>query len=119
MISDYYSIEQLDKLSGVARVRLNRDSAVYKGHFPDNPVSPGVCNIEMIREVAETVHGGRLRIRRIKQCRFTTLITPLIHRELEVRVMLQEQEQGHYRLTGTLGEGEAVYMSLKADMTDE
>ena len=32
---------------------LTMNEEFFQGHFPNNPVSPGVCNIEMIKECAE------------------------------------------------------------------
>ena len=132
MIDDYFSIERCTSESpqkGIVRVRLNPDSRVYEGHFPDAPVSPGVCNIEMIRRCAEAIHGHELRIRTIKQCRLTTLMTPLSHPQADVRVELQEiqwgtspnvqKEPGVYRLTASIGEGDMTYLTLKADVSDE
>lgn len=122
MINDYFTIlrsEATDNLSGVVSIRLNAHSIVYEGHFPGEPVSPGVCNIEMIRECAEAVHGHALRINRIKQCRLTTLVTPLNHSTADVTINLQEQKPNTYRLTATLGKGEETYLTLKADVADE
>lgn len=122
MINDYFTIlrsEATDNLSGVVSIRLNAHSIIYEGHFPGEPVSPGVCNIEMIRECAEAVHGHALRINRIKQCRLTTLVTPLNHSTADVTINLQEQEPNTYRLTATLGKGEETYLTLKADVADE
>ena len=52
---NYYHILSSDITSngGMFRVALNADCEVYQGHFPGEPISPGVCNIQMIKECAE------------------------------------------------------------------
>ena len=52
----YYKImkeTRLDANTGVYLVSLLPQADVYRGHFPQNPVCPGACNIETIRECAE------------------------------------------------------------------
>ncbi len=122
MIDDYFSIERCTSESpqkGIVRVRLNPNCRVYEGHFPGTPVSPGVCNIEMIRRCAETIHGHKLRIRTIKQCRLTTLMTPLSHPQADVSIELHEKEPSVYHLTASIGEVEMTYLTLKADVSYE
>ncbi|MGN1248330.1 MAG: hypothetical protein ACI4UO_07050 [Paludibacteraceae bacterium] len=57
---NYYHILSSDITSeeGMFRVALNADCEVYQGHFPGEPVCPGVCNIQMIKECAEIVLQG-------------------------------------------------------------
>lgn len=57
-------------------VTLLPDCEVYKGHFPGNPISPGVCNIQMIKECTELLMGKRLFLTFIDKCRFSAVITP-------------------------------------------
>ena len=106
-------------MKGTVRVSLNPGCRVYEGHFPGKPVSPGVCNIEMVRQCAERIHQRALRIRRIKQCRMTTLMAPHSHPQADVTVEMHPQEAGSYRLTAAIGEGSATWLTLKADVTDE
>lgn len=122
MLNDYFTILRAtegDLLKGELRIALNPDCGVYAGHFPNEPVSPGVCNIEMLRQCAETIHHRPLRIRRVKQCRLTALMTPLTTPQANVSIDLQEQCEGTYRLTASISEGETTYLTLKADVTDE
>ena len=90
VLKDYYKVESVVRSDGEAvyTVSLNPDCEVYRGHFPGSPVSPGVCNIQMIRECAQkeclclpeaaTDRPGlvgsavRLYIDEIRQCRFTS-----------------------------------------------
>lgn len=57
-------------------VYLREDCKVYEGHFPGEPISPGVCNIRILQELAGEMAGKSLRILRIKTCRMTRLIRP-------------------------------------------
>lgn len=42
----------------------------FEGHFPDHPIVPGVCLIELVRVFAEVVLERPLRTTELVQCRF-------------------------------------------------
>ena len=117
---DYFSItsENIDGFSGLFAVRLNPDCKVYEGHFPGEPVSPGVCNIEMLLECAERVIGFPLRMVKLTRCRLTTLITPLTYADLELKIALTPKED-RWVLAAEIGKDEDSYMTLKADVTKD
>jgi 3-hydroxyacyl-[acyl-carrier-protein] dehydratase len=111
--------------SHVFTISLLPDYCAYKGHFPDNPIAPGVCNIQMFKELAERVTEKKLLISYIAKCRFLIVINPLTVGELEVSFELTEADvDGILSLTGTLidvsryTEGSRpTCMELKVDFT--
>ncbi|MBO4250123.1 MAG: beta-hydroxyacyl-ACP dehydratase [Paludibacteraceae bacterium] len=117
-MENYYSLiaSTIDGLSGLFRVQLNPDCRVYEGHFPGSPVSPGVCNIRMMLECAEQVAHHPLNVRKISRCRFTTLLSPQTHPELEIQIDLQPKEDGLFILNASIGKEEEVYQTLKAEV---
>ena len=117
LIKDYYKINDIIKEESriLFRISLNPACNVYEGHFPGEPVSPGVCNIQMIKECAEQVAGKPLFLNNLQQCRLTTLVTPLAHPQVEVNIALEEKDDA-YRLKATLGKGEEIYLDLKAEL---
>ena len=117
-MENYYSIiaNTIDGLTGLFKVRLNPDCKVYEGHFPGSPVSPGVCNIQMMLECAEQVAQHPLDVRKISRCRFTTLLSPQTHPELEIHIDLQLKEYGLFLLNASVGKGEEVYQTIKAEL---
>ena len=117
----YYSTihSSTNGLSGTFFVHLNPECEVYKGHFPGTPVSPGVCNIQMMLECAEKVARQTLRVRKINRCRFTTLLTPLTHPELEMHIDMQKKEDNSFLLNALIGKGEDVYQTLKAELVPD
>ena len=117
LIENYYKINDVVKEEGrtIFQISLNPACKVYEGHFPGEPVSPGVCNIQMIKECAEQVVGKPLLLNNLQQCRLTTLVTPLVHPQVEVTIALEEKGET-YKLKATIGKREDIYLDLKAEL---
>lgn len=52
------------------------DHRIFEGHFPGQPIVPGVCTINLIRELLEYSYGHALLFKSISQCKFTGMILP-------------------------------------------
>lgn len=117
LLPDYYTIlnRRSEGDATVFEIALNAACEVYKGHFPEMPVSPGVCNIQMVKECVEEVVGKPLILNYIQQCRLTTLVTPQQHPTVEVRVWLVAPIDGGVKIRTTIGKGELVYLELKGE----
>lgn len=106
--------EHLTANDAVYLCELKADCNVYEGHFPGKPVSPGVCNIEMIRECAEMLTGCDLKIDTIKQCRLTAVASPSICPKVDVKVSVAAVEgTNNYNVVATIADAERNYMELK------
>ena len=120
LIENYYKVN--DIIAGTGKtlfmVSLNSDCNVYKGHFPENPISPGVCNIQMIKECAELIVGKHLFMHNLQHCRLTTLITPLVYPQVEVTILMEKREDV-YKLKATIGKNEEIYLELKAELIED
>lgn len=116
LLDYYYSIEkqQTGNEATRFRIKLKTDCTVYQGHFPDMPVAPGVCNIQMIKECTEQL-TGRLLLEYISQCKLTTLITPQQHPELDLYIQLIEQDDNLVKIKATLGQETEEYLVLKGE----
>jgi len=68
------------------------DFCAYKGHFPGNPVAPGVCSIQMIKACAERMTGKQLFLGYIAQCRFSAILTPETMPQLRLHMNLSETD---------------------------
>lgn len=99
----------------VFRVALLPDCEVYRGHFPDRPVCPGVCNIELIRQCAERLVGQRLRIHTVSLCRFTAVASPSRAPEVDVRIGVTPAD-GLWRVTTRVADAACVYVEYKGEM---
>jgi len=106
--------EKLSNNEAIYLCELKADCDVYRGHFPGKPVSPGVCNIEMIRECAELLTGVDLGIDVIKQCRLTAVVSPSVCPKVDVAVNVALLEgTKNYNVVATIRDAERSYMELK------
>ena len=79
LIKDFYYVENHTAESDgshVYTVKLNANHSVYQGHFPERHITPGVCNIQMIKECVEDATSTRLTFTAIDRCRLTAMVTP-------------------------------------------
>jgi 3-hydroxyacyl-[acyl-carrier-protein] dehydratase len=63
-------------------LRLHPDSFIYQAHFPGEPVTPGVCIVQMAKELLEDHLQQPLHLTTVKNVKFLSVITPLETPEL-------------------------------------
>lgn len=103
---DFYSIES--RLEGLPQgqsgfnVILNPDHLIYKAHFPGQPVTPGVCILQMIQELLSEEMGIPLFINKIKNAKFTSMISPLDDRRISVLFSSVTSEEGGIKAQGVV-----------------
>ena len=63
-------------------LRLHPDSFIYQAHFPGEPVTPGVCIVQMAKELLEDHLQQSLQLTTVKNVKFLSVITPIETPEL-------------------------------------
>lgn len=73
-----------------AEVKLNKDHEVFEGHFPGNPVMPGVCMIQMIKELTEKHSGKDLFLSVASNVKFMAIINPEKNEIIHLNIAISE-----------------------------
>ena len=60
-------------------IRLHADHTIYKAHFPGEPITPGVCVIQIAKELLEDHLQRPLAIKAVKNVKFLAVVSPLQH----------------------------------------
>jgi 3-hydroxyacyl-[acyl-carrier-protein] dehydratase len=78
LLNNLYTIQSISEAEKTiqASVLLRADHAIFKGHFPGQPVLPGVCMLEMITEIASAHLLIPLRITGAPLIKFLNMINP-------------------------------------------
>lgn len=89
LLKDFYKVEKIEKTDSekyVAVVYLNKDHEIFKGHFPGNPVTPGVCMMQIIKEVTQEILGSSLVLTSSSNVKFMALINPNVNPRLTLNL---------------------------------
>ena len=79
---------------------LNPDHLIYKAHFPGQPVTPGVCILQMIQELLSVEMDNNLYIKSIKNVKFISMISPLTDSRVSVLFGSVSEEEGGIKVQG-------------------
>jgi 3-hydroxymyristoyl/3-hydroxydecanoyl-(acyl carrier protein) dehydratase len=61
------------------------DSPWFSGHFPDNPILPGVAQLEMVVAAITGISGKNLYVSRLGRVKFKNLVRPGERLRLQAR----------------------------------
>ena len=93
LIKDFYTLNTLEQLSDtsyLATIALNKDHEIFKAHFPGNPVTPGVCMMQVIKELLEIITGRKIVLIKSGDIKFTALINPFKNEKLDIDLNVSE-----------------------------
>ncbi len=90
----FYTYSILEKRGADIKVRvvLNKDHDIFKGHFPGNPVTPGVCQLQIIKEILEDVFDTDLRLTQLKELKFLAMIIPDQYPQVDLQIEVASNE---------------------------
>ncbi len=94
-------------------VSLNDSHPIFTGHFPGNPVVPGVCQIQMIKELVEKAVKQQLRLTESDNIKFLSMISPLVNNQLEFVVQIKPSEERQIVVIASIGAGTTQFLKFK------
>ena len=72
-----YRIVSADTDTKSLCVELMPDHVIYRAHFPDNPITPGVCIIQMATELLQEFETCEWTLHSVSNAKFLSIINPL------------------------------------------
>jgi 3-hydroxyacyl-[acyl-carrier-protein] dehydratase len=115
LFADFYTIRHSEETDSKTtfHIRLNPEHFIYRGHFPGQPVLPGVCTLQIIKECAEQLLGENLRCQQMMLCKFLRFVDPAQCNEISLTLSLEEQEGGRFRLVAEGMSGGFYFIKMK------
>ena len=116
ILKDFYTLlhsESNSKNQHRFRIMLNKDHEIFKGHFPGNPVAPGVCMMQIVKELTEEILQSKIFLISANNVKFMAIINPEENPELTIDLdVADEDENIKVKNTTTFGETIALKMSV-------
>ena len=115
VLKDFYKVLSEEKTSDSKysiTILVNEKHEVFKGHFPGNPIMPGVCMIQIIKELTEKITKETLMIQTLANVKFMALINPETNPELRLELDITMTEDNLVKVKNTTYFNETVALKL-------
>jgi 3-hydroxyacyl-[acyl-carrier-protein] dehydratase len=93
----------------IYRIALNDSHPIFQAHFAGNPIMPGACVVQLIKELAADYFNRTLIVCTVKSMKFLHPVNPLETPELSVRMNFTPQEDGRMAVSSILSRDDIVF----------
>jgi 3-hydroxyacyl-[acyl-carrier-protein] dehydratase len=97
-------------------VSINKEHAVFEGHFPGNPVVPGVFLIQMVREVIEHWQQKKFKIEAADEIKFMKMVIPQESSRLTLEIQKRAKSEKPFAFSIVVSDGATVFIKMKLDL---
>jgi 3-hydroxyacyl-[acyl-carrier-protein] dehydratase len=97
-----------------ATLDLNKDHKIFEGHFPGLPILPGVCMMQIVKELVELKLEKKLQVSSAANLKFLLVINPQEQGHLKAEVKFKQSTQGDFDVEGKLYFEAIPFFKMKA-----
>ena len=111
---NFYHIKEIQRSDiGVKfLVHLNVEHFIYAAHFPKNPITPGVCIVQIVKELTEELLQTSLFLKTVINIKFTQVINPLTHTEVTFALSVPKKDDDGYRVSAGVERNDEIFARL-------
>ena len=116
----FYSIQSrtTDGNKGTFQVKLDAEHKVYEGHFPGQPVTPGVLQVRIIRDLIEEMVGRKMELDTARSIKFIRFVDPRATDMLTVSIDILSYDDGIVQLRSDIADEDGPYFKMMAGFSE-
>lgn len=107
-------IQSLQNVSAKALIEINAGHRIFDGHFPGNPVVPGVCLIQMTKEVLSEMIKNELTMVNADNIKFMAVVNPEVNKILALDFTFKENDGDIIRVSAAISFKGKIFFKIKA-----
>jgi 3-hydroxyacyl-[acyl-carrier-protein] dehydratase len=118
-LNDLYTIKNIrrdinsNKIT--IQIELNHSHGIFKGHFPGNPILPGVCTVQILKELLTGHLKKNLVLKKAGSIKYLSFINPEVNKLLNFNLQLKDGEEGQIFCNATVFYEATVFCSFKGE----
>lgn len=114
-LANFYSIQQQEQEDNKTtfHLALNPDHPIYEGHFPNQPVMPGVCMLQLVTELTSQAVGQALQLTKASQAKFLVPIVPQQFPHIQLVTSYKSSDEQAWKVTASIQVEEQVFFKFK------
>ena len=119
LLGSFYHIIESSKEGQTYRAKVQFDAAheIFKGHFPDLPVVPGVCQTQMLLETLSSLIGKPVEMKMAHHIKFLALLNPTKVKELTLEIKIDKEVGSDFFVSANYFTPEEVFFRFKGELT--
>jgi 3-hydroxyacyl-[acyl-carrier-protein] dehydratase len=94
------------------QIHLNPEHRIYKGHFEQVPITPGVCQTQIIKEILMEKFKVELQLWESDSLKFLAMINPQINPELTIDFNLKKTDSV-FEVNAVISHEKTVFTKFK------
>jgi len=115
LLNDFFTIVKI-KTAGTeikAELLINAGHQIFEGHFPGQPVVPGVCMMQMVKEILEQVTQRKTNLLKAQEMKFLAVIDPAKNNLISVHIIYNTGDDGNMNVVASLFKEELMHFKFK------
>ncbi len=96
-------------------ISFNPAHEVFRGHFPGNPVVPGVIQIQIIKDILESHFNRRLFLAYSRTIKYLNMISPVKTADVNIHIKVHESIPEQIKASATITAGETTFTKFSGE----
>lgn len=115
LLNDFFTINTIETSGAEVKAELviNAGHRIFEGHFPGQPVVPGVCMMQMIKEIMEQVLEKKTMLSSAAEMKFLAVIDPSKNNIISAHIKYTLGESGQVITMASLFKDALVHFKFK------
>jgi 3-hydroxyacyl-[acyl-carrier-protein] dehydratase len=113
--NDFYTIlskNVINENSFSATISINEKHDIFNGHFPQSPVVPGVCMLQMVKDLLEDELQKTIQLKNIGNVKFTAVVNPTQNPALDIKITYDIIDGKSYKINSIISSKEVVFLKI-------
>lgn len=98
-----------------AVIRLDPGHPLFEGHFPGNPILPGVCTVQIVKEILELTYKTELMLEKAGNIKYLGFVSPVSSPEMQFGLTVKRNETGSLTCNASVSAAGNIVCSFKGE----
>ena len=113
----HFTTPQTDGNTSKTTITLNAAHQIFEGHFPGQPVVPGVCMMQMVKEVLEHILGTKTKLVKAGDMKFLAILNPQVNSMAEMQITQTAVDNNTLKIDALIQHEAATFFKFKGVFT--
>lgn len=95
-------------------IELVESHFIYKAHFPENPITPGVCIVQIAQEMLEMHLGKKLLLNTLNNIKYMAIMSPTDNSVVKYRINYKKEDESTLKIKVVVNNENATFSKFSA-----